>query len=188
MYEICSLKTTPLPCKKQSVEIVQYWPWTLDHKMYTRYFPLTILYLCMKSVRWKLPELSCQNKSIAAQLKPWPLDPMLSYLPCTILHLCMKSVHWFWHDMKTTQVIMSEPKYWQRAVETLTFWPKNYRYLPLTILHLLVCMKHERYTVKTTQLSCPNQCWKSSVLTSKCPGIFLSPSCIYEILKLYVEN
>ena len=62
------------------------------------------------------------------------------------------------------------------------FDPKMYKYLLLTILHLL--MKYQSCTLKTTQVIVSEpKCWQSSVVsdlwTPKCIGIFLSPSCIY---------
>ena len=86
---------------------------------------------------------------------------------------------------ETTQLIVSESKFWQSSVVTVIFDPKMYRYLPLTILHL--CMKYENCTLKTTQVIVSEpKCWQSSVvtlnfdlLTLKCIGIFLLPSCIY---------
>ena len=46
-------------------------------------------------------------------------DPkMYRYLPFTILHLCIKYESC---TLKTSQVIMSEPKCWQSSVVTLTF-------------------------------------------------------------------
>ena len=65
----------------------------------------------MKAVRWKLLKLLCQTQSIdKVQLWPWPFDPkMYRYLPLTILHLCMKYESC---TLKTTQVIVSDPKCW----------------------------------------------------------------------------
>ena len=100
--------------------------------------------------------LSCQKLSADKdQLWPWPLDPkMYRYLPLTILRLCMKYESC---TLKSTQVIMLEPKFWQSVVVTLTF----------------------------------------DLLTPKCIGIFLSPSCIFvwnmkavpwKLLKLSCQN
>ena len=48
-----------------------------------------------------------------------PLDPkMYRILPLAILYLCMKYERC---TLKTTQVIVSEPKCWQSSVVTLTF-------------------------------------------------------------------
>ena len=73
----------------------------------------------------------------SCDLDLWPFDPkMYRYLPLTILHLCMKYESC---TLKTSPVIVSEPKCWQSALMTLTF----------------------------------------DLLTPKCIGIFLLPSCIY---------
>ena len=74
----------------------------------------------MNAVHWKLVKLSCQNQSNdKVQLWPWPFDPkMYRYLPLTILHLCMKYESC---KLKTSQVIVSEPKCWQSSIVTSTF-------------------------------------------------------------------
>ena len=90
--------------------------------------------------------------------------------------------------MKATQVIVSEPKCWESLVVTLTFGPKMYRHLPLTILHL--CMKYVRW--KLLKLLCLNQNVDKVQLwpwpfDPKCMGISLSTSCFY-VWNLYDEN
>ena len=98
------------------------------------FVPLTSKWLCkgtflspscsyvwnMKGVRWKLLKLLCQNQSAhKVPLWPWPFDPkMYRYLTLTILHLCMKYQSC---TLKTTQVIVLEPKSWQSSVVILTF-------------------------------------------------------------------
>ena len=64
----------------------------------------------MKAIHWKLKS-SCKNQSVdKVLLWPWLLDPkMYSYVPLVILHLCMKYESC---TLKTSQVIMSEPKCW----------------------------------------------------------------------------
>ena len=79
----------------------------------------------------------------------WPFDTKM-YRYLFHLHLCMKYESC---TLKTTQVIVSEQKFWQSSIVTWPFDPKIYRYLPLSILHL--CMKYERW--KLRKLSCPNQ-------------------------------
>ena len=104
--------------------------WPFDPKMY-RYLPLTIFHLCMKLWLWKLyvenyPSYCVRTKVLTkfrCDLDLWTADPkMYRYLPLTILHLCMKYESC---TLKTTQVIVSEPKCWQSSVVTLTFGPKN---------------------------------------------------------------
>ena len=105
-----------LSCQNQNVDKIPWWPWSFGPKMY-RYLPLTILHLCMKyeAVHWKLLKLSCQNQSVdKVQLWPGPFDlfsfhchaSMCKYENCTL---------------KTTQVIVSKPKCWQRSLVTLIF-------------------------------------------------------------------
>ena len=104
------------------------------------------------------------------------------YLPLTILHSCMTYESCM---LKTTQVIIPEPKCWQSSVCDLGLWSfdlKMYKYLPLTILH------HSMYEIsilKTIKAiaSEPNF-WQRAVCdldlwTQKCIGIFLYPSLIY---------
>ena len=178
------------------------WPWPLKNKMY-RYLPLTILHQCTKFM--KTTQVIVQSQSVdKVQLWPWPLTfwpQMYRYLPLTILHLCMKYENCM---LKTTQVIMSEPKCWPSSLVTLTFYPKMHRYLPLTILHLcflsLSCiyvwnMKDLRW--KLLQLSCQNQSvdkiplWQWP-LTFWSQNVYVSsthhPASMYEIWKLYVKN
>ena len=91
----------------------------------------------------------------SCDLDLWPFDhKMYRYLPLTILHLCVTYERC---TLKTNQVIVSEPKWWQILVVTLTF----------------------------------------DLLTQKCIGIFVSPSCIYvwnmktvhwKLLKLSCQN
>ena len=114
-----------LLCQNQSVYKVQLWPWLLTLKCIGIFLSSSCIYVWnMKAVRWKLFKLLCQNQSVdKVQLWPWPLDPkMYRYLPLTILHLCMKYESC---RLKTTQVIVSEPKSWQSFVMTLTFGPSN---------------------------------------------------------------
>ena len=75
------------------------------------------IYVCnMKAVRWKLLKLSSQNQSVdKVLLWPWPLDPKYIFLsPSWSIYES--------HMLKTTQVIVSEPKCWQNSFVTLTFW------------------------------------------------------------------
>ena len=108
MKAVC-LKLLKLSCQNQSVDKVQLWPLTFYPKMY-RYFPLTIMHLCMKykSCMLKLLKLLCQNQSSVVTLT-FDLK-MYRYLTLTILHLCMKYESC---TLKTTQVIVSEPKCWR---------------------------------------------------------------------------
>ena len=150
----------------------------------------------MKAVRWKLLNLSCQNHSAdKVPLWPWPLDPkMYRYLPLTILHLCKK--YWKLFKLSCHNWSVDKVPLWHWPLD-----PKMYRHLPLTILHL--CMKYESCTLQTTQVivSEPNLLMKFDcdldLWTSKCIGIFLSPSCIHvwnmkavhwKLLKLSCQN
>ena len=99
-----------------TVSFFGYEFWPLDLKMY-RYLFLIILRQIVwniKAVYLKLLKLLCQNQSVEnVQLWPWPLEPkMYRYLPLNILHLCMKYESC---SLKTTQVIVSEPKCWRTA-------------------------------------------------------------------------
>ena len=72
MYEIwklCFENDSSYHVRKKSVDKVQFWPWPLGPKMY-RYFPLTIMHLCMKyeSSTLKILKLSCQNQSVDRQI------------------------------------------------------------------------------------------------------------------------
>ena len=116
-------KLVKLSCQNPSVDKVQLWPWPLDFKMY-RYLPLAILHLCMKyesctlktNYRGKTKVLT----SFSCDLDVWPFDlKMYRHLPLTILHLCMKYENC---TLKTTQVIVSEPRYWQSSVVQGLFW------------------------------------------------------------------
>ena len=137
-------------------------------------------------------KLLCQNQSVD-QVQLWALafDPKrYRYLTVTILHLCMKYESC---TLRTTQVIVSEPKCWQTSVVTLTFDLKMYRCLPLTILHL--CMKYGMCTLKTIHVIVSGQnVDKSSVVTlTVVPqnvkvSSSLHPASMYETWKLCVEN
>ena len=118
----------------------------------------------------------------------WPYDPkMIRYLSLAILYLCMKYESCTC-TLKTTQTTRVRTKVLSKFCCDLDLWPfdpKINRYLPLAILHL--CMKYESCTFKTTQVIVSEpKYWQSSIvtltcdlLTPKCIGIFLSPSCIY---------
>ena len=132
------------------------WHWPLNHKKY-RYLHLVNLHLCinMKALPWKLLNLSCQKQSAdKVNLWPWlwPFDPKLfRYLPLTILHLCTKYESF---SLKTSQVILSEPKCWQNSVVTFDILtPKCLG--TMSILH--PCMKYETVCWKLLKLSCQNQ-------------------------------
>ena len=152
----------------------------------------------MKAVRWVL-KLSCQNNSVdKVQWWPWPFDlKMYTYLPLTILHLCMKYESC---TLRTTQDIVSEP-----SVDKVQWWPwplpfdlKMYSsHNPASMYEIwnLYIGKYSSYGVRTTVLT--KFSGDLDLLTSKCNGVFLSPSCIYvwnmkslrwELLKLLSQN
>ena len=108
--------------------------------------PISIYVKNMKAVCQNLLKLSCQKESVdKVQFVTLTFDPEemgIFVSPSCIFVLNMKTV------LKNTQVIVSEPRRWQSSVVILTFEPKIYMYLPLTILYL--CMKYERCTFKIT--------------------------------------
>ena len=123
MYEIwkCTLKTTS-HCVRTKV-LTNF---RCDLDLWTpKCIGISILPSCvyvwnMKAVRWKLLKLSCQHQNIdKVPLRPWPLDQNIYRdIPFAILHLCMNYESC---ALKTTQVIVSEPKCWQSSIVTLTF-------------------------------------------------------------------
>ena len=113
--------------------------WLFYLKMY-KYLPFASMYEI-----WKLNDDNYSSYCVcpkmltmfSCDLDLWPFDPkMYTYRPPAIVHLCMRYEICM---LKTTQLIVSEPKCWQSSVVTLTF----------------------------------------DLLTPKCIGILLSPSCIY---------
>ena len=90
------------------------------------------------------------------ELDLWPFDPkMYQYLPLNILHLCMKYESC---KLKTTQVIVSEPKCWQSSVVTLTIDPLTPKCIGIFLSPSCIYvwnMKAERW--KLLKLSCQNQ-------------------------------
>ena len=219
MYELSKLYVENYSrycVKNQSVDKVPFWPWPLDPKKY-RYLPPTILHLCIKYQSCmlktsmyeilKLYHKNCTSYRVRTKvvikftcdLDLWPFGlKMYICLPLTILHLCMKYQSCM---LKTTHVIVSEPKCWQTTVMTLTFdlWPfdlQMYRYLSHIILRW--CLKNKSVCWNPLKLSCQNQSvvkfqwwpWPFTFSSPKCIGIFLSPSCIYmyNIWKLYIEK
>ena len=89
------------------------WPWPLTPKCVCIFLSPSCIYVWnMKAVRWKLVKLLFQNQIVdKVQLWPWPFHPkMYRYIPLCILHLWMKCESW---TLKTTQVIVSEPKCWR---------------------------------------------------------------------------
>ena len=107
-------KLLKLSCENQSVDKFQSWPWPFDPKM-SRYLPFTILN--MKAIRWKPLKLLCQSQSVdKVQSWPWPLDPKMYFFPSK--HLASM---YGMSTLKTTQVVVSEPKCWQSSVVTWTF-------------------------------------------------------------------
>ena len=113
-------------------------------------------------------------------------DPLISKRTCIFLsQLCVN----VWNIKAVCWTLLK--LLWQnQSVDKIQSWPwpldlQMYRYLSLTILHL--CKKYQSCTSKTTKVivSEPKP-WQSSVMTltfdllsQKCIGIFLSPSCIY---------
>ena len=106
----------------------------------------------MKAFRWKLLKLLCQNQSFdQVQLWPWPFDLKIhKYLPITILHLCTIYESC---TLKTTQVIVSDPKFWRLWPWPLTFWPQCIGIPPhhpasiYEILKLRVCSEYTKRRV-----------------------------------------
>ena len=141
-----------LLCQNRSFDKVQLWPWPLDPKMY-RYLSVTILHLCMKSVRWYrirtkmfpsciyvwyMKAVSWENYSSyrvkTKVLTKFSCDLDLCTLKCIGVFLSPSS------PIQSTSLEMSE-------VECMGL---------LTILHLY--MKYESCTLKTTQvIVCQNQ-------------------------------
>ena len=86
--------------------------------------------------------------------------------------------------LKTTQVIIPEPKSWQSSVCDLGLWSfdlKMYKYLPFTILHHsmyeISIENNQSYSIRTKLLT-KWSLWPWP-LDTKCIGIFLYPSLIY---------
>ena len=117
----------------------------------------------------------------SCDLDLWPFDPRIyRYFSLTILYLCMKYERC---TLKVTQVIVSEPKFWQSSVVTLTFWPQNVwvssSHHPASMYEIwkLYIENYSIYCVRTkvlTKFRCD-----LDLLIPKCIGIFLSPPCIY---------
>ena len=138
-------------------------------------------------------------------LDRWLFDPKMYryHHPFAILHICMKYESC---TLKTTQVIVSEPKCWQSFVVTFTFDLLTPKCIGIFLLPSCIYVWNmEAMTLKTTQvIESEPKCWQSSavtltfdLLTSKCIGIFLSLSCIYvwnmkavpwKLLKLSCQN
>ena len=119
-------------------------------------------------------------------------------LPLTIMHLCMK---YEICTLKTTQVIVSEPKCWQSSVLTLTFDLLTSKCIGIFLSPSCIYVWNMKAVPwKLLKLSCQNQSVDRQtkfscdldLLTSKCIVVFLSPSCIYVwymcIWKLYIKN
>ena len=123
----------------------------------------------MTAARWELLELSCQKQRVdKVHLWPWPLDSkMYRYFCLAILHLWMK------YDsctLKTTQVIVSEPKCWQSSFVTLTFWPPKCIGIFLSPSCIFVWNKNVHCTLKTTQVILSElQCWRKDRRTNLIP-------------------
>ena len=142
-------------------------------------------------VRTKMLTKLCCNLDL------WSLDPkMYRYLPLATLHLCMKYGSCMLNTTQVTQVIVSEPKWWQSSVVTLTFdlWtPKC-----IGIFLLPSCI----YVWKLNVEKYPSYCVRTEVLTKFCCDLDLwpfdpknvytssshHPASMYEIWKLFVEN
>ena len=173
----------------------------------------------MEAVRWILLKLSRQNQSYCVRrlrtsvftmfrydLDLWPFDSkMYRHRPLAILHFCIKYESC---TLKTTQVIVSEQKCLQSCVVTLTFdllIPKCIGIFLSPSCIYVWKYDYESCSLKTTQVIVSEpKCWQSSVvtltfelLTQKCIGTFLSPSCIYvwnmkavrwKLLKLSCES
>ena len=106
----------------------------------------------MKAVRWKLLKLSCQNQSVD---NVWPFDPKIyRYLSLAILH----HIKYESCTFRTTQVIVSEPKYWQSSIVTLTFDLLTPKCIVIVLSPFCIYawnMKAVRW--KLLKLSCQNQ-------------------------------
>ena len=120
--------------------------------------PLCIYVYKIRAVHWKLPKLSCQNKSVdKVQLKPWPwpFDPkMYRFLSLIILHLCLKYESCM---LKTTQVIVSEPKCWQSSVVTLIFDLLALKCIGIFLSSSCIYVCNMKTVWKLLKLSCQNQ-------------------------------
>ena len=125
-YESYTLKTTEVimsepRCWQSSVVTLTFD--LLTPKCTGIFFSPSCIYVWnMKAVHLQLLKLPCQNQSNdKVPLWPWPLTfwpKMYRYLPSTSLH------QWMIYEsctLKTTQVIVSEPKCWQSSIVTLTF-------------------------------------------------------------------
>ena len=97
-----------------------------------------------------------------------------------------ESMYEIWKLLKTTQVIVSEPKCWQSSVLTVTVDFFTHKCIGIFLLPSCIYARNMKAAHwKTTQaIVSETKCWQSSVvtltcylLTPKCIGIFLSRSC-----------
>ena len=110
-------KVVKLLCQDQSVDKVLLWPWPFDPNFLSPsciyVWKLYIENYSSYRVRTKVLTKFC------CDLELWHFDPkMCRYLSLALLHLCMKYESC---TLKTSQVIVSEPKCWQCSVVNLTF-------------------------------------------------------------------
>ena len=126
-YGSCTLKTSILivsePKCGQSLVVTFTFDILIPKCIGIFLSPSCIVVWNVKCLRWKLLELNRVRTKVLTKLscylEIWPLNPkMYRYLPLTILHRCMKYESC---ALKTSQVIVSEPKCWQSSVVTLTF-------------------------------------------------------------------
>ena len=159
-YERCALNTTQVIVSEPKCWQSSLVTLTFDPKMY-RYFPFAILHLCMKyesctlkTTQVIVSEPKCWQSSLVTLtfdlLTPNCIGIFL--LPSCIDVWNMKAVHWKLLKLSCQNQSVDKVPLWPWP---LTFWPKMYRHLPLTILHL--CMKYESCTLKIVKLSCQNQ-------------------------------
>ena len=135
---------------------------------------------------WKLYvenllKLLCQNQSVdKVQLWPWPLTPK-----CLGIFLSPFNIY-VWNLYVENYINVSEPKYWQSSVVTLTFGRSHH-----------FASMYKSCTVKSTQVvvfMSESKCWQSSVvtLTFGTQNVWTSashyPASMHELWKLYVGN
>ena len=186
-------------------------PWPQNVKVHFSHHPAS-MYEIWKPYIENCSSYRVRTKVLKVTLWPWPLDPkMYRYLPLTILHLCIKYESC---TLKTNQVIVSEPKCWQSSVVTLTFELLTLKFIGIFLSPSCIYVWNMKaVSWKLLKLSCQKttqvivsepKYWQSSIvtltfdlLTPKCIGIFLSPSCIYvwnmkavrwKLLKLSCQN
>ena len=113
----------------------------------------------MKAVCWKILKLLCQKQSFnQVLLWPWPLTPKCTGIFLLLSWISVWNLYVENYCSYSARVnVLTKFSY---DLDLWPFYPKMYRYLPLSILHL--CMKYESCMLITTQVIVSEpKCWQS---------------------------